>query len=102
MQRLAIIAKLKPKAESRARELIEIGPPVHPQDLGVESHSVFLAGDHVVFVFEGERLDHMLHGVVRDPLSAGALRAWDPIIEGMPKIAREAYHWQGGEERSTA
>jgi hypothetical protein len=97
MQRLAVIAKLKPKAEARARELIEEGPPFDPEDLGVERHAVFLGGDHVVFVFEGGRVDQLLHGVFRDPLSAGALRAWDPLIEGMPKVAREAYFWKGGE-----
>ncbi len=53
-----------------------------------------------MFVFEGGRLDRTLQGVVRDPSSAGALRDWDPIIEGMPKIARETYYWQAGDEWS--
>jgi hypothetical protein len=98
MQRLAVIAKLKPEAESRAGEMIEKGPPFNPKDLGFERHSVFLGGDHVVFVFEGGRLEPMLHGMLRDPSSAGALQAWDPIIEGMPKVTREVYHWQRGDE----
>lgn len=98
MQRVAVIAKLKPDAEARAKELIDKGPPFNPMDVGFESHSVFLGGDYVVFVFEGGRLDQTLQGVLRNPSSAGALRDWDPIIEGMPKLARETYNWQRGEE----
>ena len=98
MQRVAVIAKLKPDAEAQAKKLIEKGPPFNPRDVGFERHSVFLGGDHAVFVFEGGRLDQTLQGVLRDPSSAGALRDWDPIIEGMPKIARGTYFWQGGDD----
>jgi hypothetical protein len=98
MQRLAVIAKLKPDAENRATELIEKGPPFNPRDIGFERHSVFLAGDHAVFVFEGGRLDQMLHGMIRNPSSAGTFREWEPLLEGMPKVAREAYHWERGDE----
>lgn len=98
MQRLAVIAKLKPDAEGRATELIEHGPPFDPNDIGFERHSVFLTGDHAVFVFEGGRLDQMLQGVIRNPSAAGALREWEQLLDGMPKVAREAYYWQRGDE----
>jgi hypothetical protein len=94
MQRIAVIAKLKPNSEKRAAELVESGPPFDPEQLGFDSHSVFLSANHVVFVFEGARLDQLLHGVVRDPSNIGAFGAWEPIIEGFPAVAREAYSWQ--------
>ena len=94
MQRIAVIAKLKPHSEKRAAELVEGGPPFDPDQLGFERHSVFLSGSHVVFLFEGGRLDQLLHGVVRDPSNIGAFGAWEPIIEGFPAVAREAYSWQ--------
>lgn len=100
MQRLAVIAKLKPDAESRATALVEKGPPFNPRDIGFERHSVYLTGDHVVFVFEGGRLEHMLQGVIRKPSSAGAFQEWEGVLEGMPRIAREAYHWERGDEWS--
>jgi hypothetical protein len=28
----------------------------------------------------------------------GASREWESIVEGMPRVAREAYFWQRGEE----
>jgi hypothetical protein len=100
MQRIAVIAKLKPDTEKRAAELVESGPPFDPDGLGFERHSVYLSGSHVIFVFEGGRLDHLLHGIVRDPSNIGAFGAWEPLIDGFPAVAREAYSWQ--RERAAA
>jgi hypothetical protein len=102
MQRIAVIARLKPDCEKRAAELVQSGPPFDPNRLGFERHSVFLSGTHVVFLFEGGRLDQLLHGVVRDPANIGAFGAWEPLIDGFPTVAREAYSWRrdnGGSER---
>lgn len=98
MQRLAVIAKLKPGTESRAAELIEKGPPFNPRDTPFERHAVYLSGDYALFVFEGGRLDQLLQSVIRNPATVGAFREWESIVEGMPRVAREAYSWQRGEE----
>jgi hypothetical protein len=94
VQRIAVIAKLKPNSEGRATQLLESGPPFDPDGLGFERHSVYLTADQVVFVFEGGRLDHLLQAVVRDRTNVGAFKAWEPLIEGFPAVAREAYSWQ--------
>ena len=99
MQRIAIIARLKPDTEKRATELIESGPPFDPDKLGFDRHSVYLSGNQVVFVFEGGRLDHLLHTVVRDPSNVSAFGKWEPLIDGFPTVAREAYSWQRQERR---
>ncbi len=98
MERLAVIAKLRPDAESRAAELIAKGPPFSPKEIGFERHSVFLTGDQVVFVFEGGRLDELLRGVVKSPVSSEAFREWELVLDGMPRVAREAYSWERGED----
>ena len=94
MNRLAVIATLKPGAESKAEELVEKGPPFDPSGLGFERHSVYLAGDQALFVFEGGRLDQMMQSVIKDPSSIGAFRQWESLLEGMPRVTREAYHWE--------
>jgi hypothetical protein len=94
MQRIAVIAKLKPDSERRATELVESGPPFDPDKLGFERHSVYLSGDHAIFVFEGGRLDQLLHAVVKDPANLSAFGAWEPLIDGFPRVAREAFSWQ--------
>ena len=98
MERLAIIAKLRPGAESRAAELVEQGPPFSPGEIGFTRHSVFLAGDQVVFVFEGGKLGDLLRSVVKNPSSASAMRQWEAVLEGMPRVAREVYSWERGED----
>jgi hypothetical protein len=94
MNRLAVIATLRPGTESRAEELVEKGPPFDPTGLGFERHSVYLAADYVLFVFEGGRLDQLMHSVLSDPTSVVAFREWENLIDGTPRVAREAYHWE--------
>ena len=53
MQRIAVIAKLRPGTAEQADELIELGPPFDLLENGLERHMVFLAADTAVFVFEG-------------------------------------------------
>ena len=53
MQRVAVVAKLRPGAGEQAARLIELGPPFDPLTNGLERHTVFLAPDTAVFVFEG-------------------------------------------------
>lgn len=97
VQRLAVIANLKPGAEKRAAELVEQGPPFRPEEIGFERHGVFLSGDHAIFVFEGGQLNSLLRAVVRGSTSTDAFKAWEELIEGMPRIAREAYFWNRGD-----
>jgi hypothetical protein len=94
MNRLAVIAKLKPEAEKRAEELIAEGPPFDPSGMGFERHSVYLTGDHALFVFEGGHLDQLMRSVIKDPSSVGAFREWEKLLDGIPRVAREAYHWE--------
>jgi hypothetical protein len=98
MQRVAVIAKLKPDAEERAEELVKEGPPFDPRGTGFERHAVFMSGDQAVFVFEGGSLDQLLQAVTRAPETSKRFRAWESLLDGMPKVAHEAYFWQRGDE----
>ena len=98
MQRLAVIARLKPDAEERAAELIKEGPPFDPQGTGFQRHSVYLTGNEVIFVFEGGLLNGLLKSVLEVPQTSARFHAWEPLIDGMPRVAREAYFWQRGDE----
>ena len=60
MQRLAVIAKLRPGTSEEAANLVELGPPFDPGQYGIERHSVFLAADLVVFIFEGGQPNSLL------------------------------------------
>jgi hypothetical protein len=36
----------------------------------------------------------IMRSVVKDPSSVGAFREWEGLVDGMPRVAREAYHWE--------
>jgi hypothetical protein len=92
MQRLAVIAKLRPGAADEAARLIELGPPFDPAQHGIEQHVVFLAADTVIFVFEGGPPNSLLAALGGSDEQV-VLGAWEPLLDGTPLIAREVYHW---------
>ena len=92
MQHIAVIAKLRPGAAEEAARLIERGPPFDPAEHEIERHTVFLAQDTVVFVFEGGQANSFL-AVLGGADEQAALGAWEPLLEGTPLIAQQAYSW---------
>jgi hypothetical protein len=98
MERLAIIARLKDGAWTRAGELLEQPPPFELEGSGLLRHSIFLSAGEVVFIFEGDQVewivDEQLAGQFFHPPLADALDAWRPLVEGSPRIARERFSWE--------
>ena len=92
MQRIAVIAKLRPGTAEQAARLIELGPPFDLLENGLERHMVFLAADTVVFVFEGGD-PHAVITALSAANEESVLGAWEPLVDGTPRIAREAYSW---------
>jgi len=93
VERIVVIAPLRPDCEERARRLLETGPPFDPASLGLRSHDVYLAQEAVVFVFEGSEVERRVAEIVDDPAASGSFSAWGPLLDGAPTIARSAYHW---------
>jgi hypothetical protein len=97
LERLALIARLKPEAQARAEELIAKGPPLDLKESGFARHSVFLSATEVVFVFEAHEVEWLVTALVDDPFQwmvVDALDAWRPLIDGHPRIAREKFSWE--------
>jgi hypothetical protein len=98
MERIAIVASLKPGMQERARTLLGSGPPFDPAAAGVARHVVYLSTDEVVFVFEGEEVERRLHELVTAPSQSeltSALDEWRQLVEGPARIARATYAWDG-------
>jgi hypothetical protein len=100
LERLALIARLKPGTEVRAEELIATGPPFDPQESGFARHSVYLSASEVVFVFEAQEVEWLVEALVENPFQwmEAAFDAWRPLVEGSPRIAREKCFWERAEE----
>jgi hypothetical protein len=97
MERVALIARLKPGSEEQAAQLLSTGPPYDPGERGLSRHAVYLSAGEVVFVFEGDEVEWIVEEMVSEPASgslAAALDAWRELVDGPPRIARAAYAWQ--------
>ena len=92
MQHMAVIAKLRPGTAEAATRLIELGPPFDPREHEVERHTVFLAPDAVVFVFQGGNVNSLLASLGSAD-EQEVLAAWEPLLDGTPMIATEVYSW---------
>jgi hypothetical protein len=100
MEHVAIVADLKAGSQSRAAELIAKGPPFDLAETGLVSHSVYLSGDEVVFVFEAHEVDWIVDDLVDEPFQyklQGAFDEWREIVDGPPRIARERFGWERDE-----
>ncbi len=94
MQRTAVVAKLKPDSAEKARQLIASGPPFDPATLGFERHHVYISEETAVFVFEGANVNALVKKLGEAGGAQQALAAWEPLLQGLPELAHEAYFWE--------
>ena len=96
IERLAVHARIRPGSHAQATEIIAKSPPFGLQLAGFRRHSVFLAEEAVVFVFEGQGIEGLVRDLVNDPASSGSFSVWAPLLEGTPLLAREEFYWEAG------
>jgi hypothetical protein len=92
---VVVVAPLRRGASARARELIERGPPFDPATVDLRRHAVYLSAREVVFVFEGPAAERHVASLVDDMAISASFAAWGPILAGTPRLARQAYAWEG-------
>jgi hypothetical protein len=61
---------------------------------GIERHSVFLADEAVVFIFEGPDIEGLVGDLVNDRASSAGFAVWAPLLQGTPALAREEFFWR--------
>jgi hypothetical protein len=93
-EQLAVLARLRPGSRERAAEIIAKGPPYGLALAGFRRHSIFLAEETVIFVFEGQGIEGLVRDLVNDPTHSAAFSVWAPLLEGTPVLAREEFHWE--------
>lgn len=95
-ERLAIVARLLPGSRERAREILAAGAPYDLSDAGFRRHSIFLAEETVIFVFEGSGIEGLVSKLIDDPASSGSFSVWGPLLAGTPVLAQEEFYWEAG------
>jgi hypothetical protein len=98
-ERVAVVATLLPGARERAAEILAKGAPYGLALAGFRRHSVFLAEETVVFVFEGPGIEGLVRDLVNDPTRSAAFSIWAPLLDGTPVLAREEFYWEAGKQQ---
>jgi hypothetical protein len=92
--RLAVVARLRPGSREEAIEILAKGAPYELGEAGFRRHSVFVAAEDVVFLFEGSGIEELVRDLVDDPVRSAAFSVWGPLLEGTPVLAREEFYWE--------
>lgn len=95
MDRLVMVARLKPGTRERARELIDAKPEPSAIEATFARNGIFLAEDEVVFFFEGEHVDEAMRAIVNDPVRSTAIGSWLPLFDGPLHSARSLLLGEG-------
>jgi hypothetical protein len=90
LERLALVARLKSDAYSRAQELASADYPAGPAPL---RGSIFLSSNEVVFMIEGDDVDLHTREWFDDPVLSTAISSWLPLFDGPLHAAREFAAW---------
>jgi hypothetical protein len=98
VERVAVFAKLLPGSRERAAEILAKGAPYGLNLAGFRRHSVFLAEEAVVFVFEGPHIEGLVRDLVNDPARSAAFSVWAPLVDGTPVLAQEEFYWRVGQQ----
>ena len=93
-ERVAVVAKLRPGSRERAAQIVAGGAPYELSGTGFRRHSVFLAEDAAVFVFEGGDVEGLVSDLVNDPTRSAMFSVWAPLLQATPQLAREAFYWE--------
>lgn len=89
-----MVARLREGAAPRAAELVRSGPPFDPGERGFDRHAVYVAADHVVFVFESDAADAALSDLIAERVRSEAFAEWAALLESPPEIAVGGYYWR--------
>jgi hypothetical protein len=98
LERLALVARLKPDAFQRAQELASADPPAAQVVETQLRGSIFLSSNEVVFMIEGDDVELHTREWFDDPVLSTAISSWLPLFDGPLHAAREfaVWNWQSG------
>ena len=90
MDRLVLVARLKPNSAERARELIAEYSVNEGLSRAFDRQGIFLSETEVVFFLEGPEAKATVKEILNDP-SATEIGHWIPLFDGPLHGAREEY-----------
>ena len=101
MNRLVIVARLRPGKHEEAEALLREGPPFDPDELGLHRPAAYLTASEVVFMFEAPEVEWIVNDIIDDPVLSTAFGPWHAIVEEPPRLAHERFYWRAGPRADT-
>jgi hypothetical protein len=92
MERLVLVARLKPGTYARAQELASKEVPAGRGQARLGGTN-FLSPSEVVFVIEGEDAELHAREWFDDPVLSTAFASWLPLLDGPLHAVREVGTW---------
>jgi hypothetical protein len=80
-------------SENAVRALLCEGPPFQLPDTSLERHTIFLAGDEIVFLFEGPSAEEEVGRLLRDRHVLGQASRIGLHLTGPPRTPAEVFSW---------
>ncbi len=99
MDRIVLVAHLKPGSSERAHELFAQHSAREDLKEAFDRHAIFLSESEAVFLFEGPDADASVRAIFNDP-SASEIGHWIPLFDGPLHLAPEAYFWERAPART--
>jgi hypothetical protein len=90
MDRVVLVARLRPAARERARELLA----QERANGDFERKAIFMSEGEIVFLFEGPDTDESLRAIFNNPVRSSELGPWLPLFDGPLHRAAEVYFWE--------
>jgi hypothetical protein len=98
MHRFLITARIRRHSAEAVRRILREGPPFRLEDTTLERHTVFLAGDELVFLFEGPHADREASRLLAQPSVLGRASRLGAHLAGRPRMPEEVFAWERPEE----
>jgi hypothetical protein len=92
MDRVVLVARLKPDVLDRAGELVAQEDTADID--GFDRKAIFISPSEVVFFFEGREVDKSVRAILDDPVRSTPLDSWLPLFDGPLHRAPEVYFWE--------
>ncbi len=93
MDRLVLVARLKPNGRERAKELLAEHSLDADMRAALDREGIFLSETEVVFFFEGPDARKAVRAIFNDP-SSTEIGHWIPLFNGPLHQAQEEYFWE--------
>jgi hypothetical protein len=94
MDRVVLVAHLRPDARKAALELLARERGSAPVEAAFDRKVIFLSESEIVFLFEGPDADESIRGIFNDPVRSSEIGPWLPLFDGPLHWAPEASFWE--------